>query len=93
MPPPRPKPGAPAAASASAEGALDDQRVRQIYAQYVAEKRKRNESTAAITYDALAKSLRESAQKLQEKHGKSTSVDFEVSEKDGKTVLRPVLRR
>ena len=54
-------------------------------------RRSRNESTAAITYDAMAKSLRESSEKLREKHGKS--VDFEVTVKDGKTILRPVVKR
>jgi len=64
--------------------------VRAIYAQYVDTKRRQNESTAAITYEAVAKSLRDSSAKLREKHGKS--VDFEVSVKDGKTILKPVLK-
>jgi len=64
--------------------------VRQIYAQYVDTKRKQNESTAAITFDGLAKSLRESSAKLREKHGRS--IDFEVAVKDGKTILKPVVK-
>ncbi len=70
---------------------LSDDRVRQIYSQYVQTRRSQNESTAAITYDALAKSLRESSAKLREKHGKA--VDFEVAVKDGKTILKPVVKR
>jgi hypothetical protein len=54
-------------------------------------KRARHESTASITYDSLAKTLRESTAKLKEKHA-GKRVDFEVAEKDGKTVLRPVVR-
>ncbi len=69
---------------------LPDERVRQLYAQYVATKRRQNESTAAITYEAVAKSLRDSTSKLQQKHGKK--VDFEVTIKDGKTILKPVLK-
>jgi hypothetical protein len=84
-PPPAPRRPAPAAATE-----LPDDRVRQIYAQYVDTKRKQNESTAAITYDALAKSLRESSAKLREKHGRS--IDFEVAVKDGKTILKPVVK-
>jgi hypothetical protein len=49
------------------------------------------ESTAAITYDGLAKSLRDSSEKLKEKH-RGKSVDFEVTVKDGKTILRPVVK-
>ena len=64
--------------------------MRAIYAQYVDAKRRQNESTAAITYDAVAKSLRDSSAKLRQKHGKA--VDFEVAIKDGKAILKPVLK-
>ncbi len=81
FPTPRPPPG-------SAE--LSEKRMRQIYVEYVDAKRRQNESTAAITYQSVAKSLRESGDRLRQKHGKA--VDFEVAVKDGKTVLRPVLK-
>jgi hypothetical protein len=81
FPTPRPPPG-------SAE--LSEKRLRQIYVEYVDAKRRQNESTAAITYQSVAKSLRESGDRLRQKHGKD--VDFEVAVKDGKTVLRPVLK-
>jgi len=80
---------APAPAARSA-GDIPDERVRQLYAQYVETKRQQRESTAAITFEAVAKSLRDSSAKLREKHGKN--VDFEVSVKDGKTILKPVLK-
>jgi hypothetical protein len=97
-PPPalaRPAPAAPVAArpapaAARAPGEIPDERVRQIYAQYVEAKRRQNESTAAITYDAVAKTLRDSSARLREKHGKP--VDFEVAVKDGKAILKPVLK-
>ncbi len=69
---------------------LPEARLREIYAEYVGAKRSQNESTAAITFQAVAKSLRESGDKLRKKHGKP--VDFEVAVKDGKTILRPVLK-
>ena len=81
FPTPRPPPG-------SAE--LSEKRLRQIYVEYVDAKRRQNESTAAITFQSVAKSLRESGDRLRQKHGKD--VDFEVAVKDGKTVLRPVLK-
>lgn len=84
-PPARPDPPPP-----PAPGELPDARVRAIYAQYVDAKRRQNESTAAITYDAVAKSLRDSSAKLRQKHGKA--VDFEVAIKDGKAILKPVLK-
>jgi hypothetical protein len=83
--PPKPAPSAP-----RLPHELPDDRVRAIYAQYVDAKRRQNESTAAITYDAVAKSLRDSSAKLREKHGKP--VDFEVAIKDGKAILKPVIK-
>ncbi len=81
IPPPRPPPD---------PSDLSEKRLRQIYVEYVDAKRRQNESTAAITYQAVAKSLRESGDKLRQKHGKP--VDFEVMVKDGKTILKPVLK-
>ena len=78
----------PAAQKPPAE--LPDERVRQLYTQYVETKRRQNESTAAVTYDAVARSLRESSAKLRQKHGRP--VDFEVVVKDGRAVLRPVVK-
>jgi hypothetical protein len=92
-PPPGPvlAPARPAPAPAARQpGDLPEERVRQLYAQYVDTKRRQNESTATITYDAVAKSLRDSSAKLREKHGKT--VDFEVRVKDGKTILKPIVK-
>ncbi len=81
---------APSPVSRASGQDLPEARVRQIYAQYVEAKRRGNESTAAITYEAVAKTLRESSAKLREKHGKA--VDFEVAMKDGKAILKPVIK-
>ena len=85
-PAPRPAP-APAPVR---PGDLPEARVRQLYSEYVETKRRQNESTATITYDAVARTLRESSARLHEKHGKK--VDFEVAVRDGKTILKPVLK-
>ena len=90
--PPRRADGAsgPSPQPAQKPGDLPDDRVRQLYAQYVETKRRQHESTAAITYDAVARSLRESSAKLRQKLGRP--VDFEVVVKDGRAVLRPVVK-
>jgi hypothetical protein len=80
VPPPRPK-----------EGHLSEERVRQIYTQYVDTKRSLKESTASITYESLSRSLQDSTEKLRQKHN-GRSVDFEVTVKDGRTILRPVVK-
>lgn len=83
--------GAPQPAKPRREGELSDERLRQLYSQYVEMKRTQKESTAALSYDSLARSLIESSEKLKEKHvGKK--VDFEVAVKDGRTILRPVVK-
>lgn len=87
---PQPSAAPPAARPPVAPGDMSDDRVRELYARYVEAKRRQNESTAAITFEAVAKSLRESSAKLREKHGKA--VDFEVAVKDGKAILKPVLK-
>jgi len=91
-PPSAPAKSIPAAATAPPrrDGGLPEYRVRQLYVEYVDAKRRQKESTASLTYEALAASLRASSQKLTEKHGKP--VDFEVGLKDGKAVLRPKLK-
>jgi hypothetical protein len=87
----KPAPGPSPPAEARAASDLSDERVRQIYKQYVETKRSHQESTASLTFDSLARSLRESSDKLKKKHAGKT-VDFEVAIKDGKTILRPVVK-
>ena len=91
-----PVPAAPAAArppaaAAAADGTLPDQRMRQIYAKYVEAKRSANESTAGVTYEKLAETLRAQADRLKVSHP-AKSIDYDVVIKDGKTLLKPVLR-
>ena len=80
----------PAAPAASTEEGLSATRLRQIYGQYVEAKRKANESTAAITFDKVAANLRETASQLSAKH--KGAIDFEVVMKNGKPVLKPVMK-
>jgi hypothetical protein len=77
-------------APSTPDDGLSATRLRQIYGQYVEAKRKANESTAAITFDKVAANLRETATQLRAK-GKGT-VDFEVVLKNGKPVLKPVVK-
>jgi hypothetical protein len=91
-PAPAPAVAAPAAAPrAQTEADLGEGRIRQIYAKYVETRRSTQESTAGVTYEKLAASLRAQADKLKASHP-NRSVDYEVVIKDGKTHLKPVLR-
>ena len=90
QPGPRPAPARPRPSQGSSED-LSDARIRQIYAQYVEAKRAAKESTAGVTYEALAKQLRQQAEKLKVSHPQKT-VDYSVVMKDGKPTLKPTLR-
>lgn len=86
--PQQPNPFANAPAAASRPG---DDPYRRVYAQYVEARRKNGESTAGLTYENLAKSLKATTEKLKTKSG-GKPIDFEVATKDGKTILKPVVR-
>lgn len=82
--PAAPRPAAPQP-TAPAES-LSDQDVRRVYERYAEARRKNNEPS--VSFDAVAKNLRDAAPKMREKYGKP--VDFEVVVKDGKVGLKPV---
>lgn len=73
------------------EDNISNDRLREIYSQYVQSRRDRGESTTGVTFDKLADSLRTQADKLKEKHA-AKKVDYEVVVKDGKTLIKPIVR-
>jgi hypothetical protein len=85
------RPAPPPPAAPAPIGDLTRDRFGQIYSQYVETRRRQNEPTGAITRDALAKQLDESTTRLKQKHG-AKAIDFEVVVKDGRTILRPVVK-
>lgn len=85
------RPDAPAPAVQSEENSLSPIRMRQIYGAFVEAKRRANESTASVTYEKIASNLENVAKELRAKH-KARSVDFEVVLKNGKPVLKPVVK-
>ena len=99
LPKPAPPPARPplpsqsearAPAPSAPDEALSATRLRQIYGQYVDAKRKANESTAALTFEKVAANLREAATQLRAKH--KGAIDFEVVLKNGKPILKPVVK-
>jgi hypothetical protein len=90
--PPIPSPpDPPGSAVRSEENSLSPIRMRQIYGAFVEAKRRANESTATVTYEKIASNLENVAKELRAKH-KARSVDFEVVLKNGKPVLKPVVK-
>jgi hypothetical protein len=86
--PAAPKPAAPVAATASPS--VIDERVRELHARLVEAKRQTQDS-AAVSMEGLAKSMKATEAKLREQH-KNRKIDFDVVIKDGKAVLKPIVR-
>jgi hypothetical protein len=94
---PAPKPAAPAPAAPSATkpaaaspgGAVDDTRLRELHARLQQAKQQTKE--ANVSYEGLAKSIRATEAKLREQH-KNRKIDFDVVIKDGKAVVKPIVR-
>ena len=80
------KPAAPSAAAAS----VTDERVRELHARLVEAKRQTQDG-AAVSMEGLAKSMKATEAKLREQH-KNRKIDFDVVIKDGKAVLKPIVR-
>ncbi|MBX7116401.1 MAG: hypothetical protein K1X64_18900 [Myxococcaceae bacterium] len=82
-----PVPPARAAAGAGPAGGLSEQKIKAIYDAYVMAKKRCNEDTSKITFDAVANTLKKQVPDLLKQH-KASTVDFKVVIKDGKAILR-----
>ena len=80
----------PAAAAPGAGGTVTDDRVRELHARLVEAKRQ-TQDPAAVSMEGLAKSMKATEAKLREQH-KNRKIDFDVVIKDGKAVLKPIVR-
>lgn len=85
---PAPPPRAAGAARSGSSG-LSEERIKALHQSYVSARKKTNASEVSI--EKLAKSLRDTEQKLRAKH-KGRNIDFDVSIKDGKAILKPKLK-
>jgi hypothetical protein len=87
---PRPaaRPAAPAA-SPAATGRLADAQMRELYDAFVTAKKRCNEDTSKLTYDAVASSVAKQIPQIMKQH-QARSVEFKVVIKDGKAKLTAV---
>ena len=76
---------------AGAASGLTDERLRQLHGRLLQAKRQTGE-TGSVSTEGLARSLRAAEAKLREKHGRGRSVDFDIVIKDGKAVVKPIVR-
>jgi hypothetical protein len=75
----------PAATPPSAE----DTRLRELHTRLQQAKQQTNEPK--VSFEGMAKSVRAAEAKLREQH-KDRKIDFDVVIKDGKAIVKPILR-
>jgi hypothetical protein len=80
------RPAAPAPAAPAG-----DARMRALYEEYIAAKKRCNEDVSRLTYDSVAKSIAKQVPDLMARY-KAKSVDFKVEVKDGRAVLKAIPR-
>lgn len=85
-----PPPARPPARPAAAGGGLSDDRIRELHARLSDAKRQTNDGKG-VSMDGLARQLRAAEQDLRKRHG-NRKIDFDVVIKDGKAVVKPVVK-
>jgi hypothetical protein len=93
--PAQPRPAAgqphPFARGAKASANVTEDRLRELHSKLSEAKRKTNDRTN-VSVEGLRKSLQSAEAKLRSKHGAHRKVDFDVVIKNGKAVLKPVVK-
>jgi len=79
-------------AAATAHAGMSDQRVKQLHAKLVDAKRRTNDASR-VTEDGLARSLRAAEAKLRQQHRSARSIDFDIVVKNGKAVVKPIVKK
>ena len=70
---------------------LSDQRISELHAQLLEVKRKTKDA-GTVTEKQLARSLRAAESKLKNQHGQGRRVDFNIIIKNGRAVVKPIVR-
>ena len=70
---------------------LSDQRISELHAQLLEAKRKTKDA-GRVTEKELARSLRAAESKLKSQHGQGRRIDFNIIIKNGKAVVKPIVR-
>jgi hypothetical protein len=85
------RPAAPDRAAAPASAvSVSEARVKELHARLLEAKRQTNDASQ-VSEAGLAKSLRAAESKLRERHG-NRRIDFDVVIKDGKALVKPIIR-
>lgn len=78
--------------AANASGGMGEQKIDRIYSEYVAARKQNNDDNASVKKETLKKSLETQYDNLKRKYN-TDNIDFKVVKKDGKVILRPVVKK
>jgi hypothetical protein len=67
-------------------------RIQELHAKLVDAKR-RTRDASRVTEEALARSLRAAEAKLRQQHRGARRIDFDVVVKNGKAVVKPIVKK
>jgi hypothetical protein len=87
---PPPKPSADRPAKPAADRTQPDDRAKELHKKLM-ELKRQNKETGHVSLENLAKTLRETENKLREQH-KNRKIDFDVVIRDGKAIVKPTVR-
>jgi phosphoribosyl-dephospho-CoA transferase len=71
--------------------ALDERQLRDLHSRLMRARDQTGDQTR-VSVEALAKTVDAAAAKLRQQHGHHRRIDFDVVIKDGKAVVRPIVR-
>ena len=80
----------PAAAAPAGAGPIDEARIRDLHGR-LNELKRQNQEAGQVSLEGLAKTLRATEEKLRQQHA-GRKIDFDVVVKDGKAVVKPIVR-
>jgi hypothetical protein len=86
---PRPAAAATTPAPPAGGARMGDRQMRELYDAYITAKKRCNEDTTRLTFDAVAASVSKQIPEIMKQH-KARSVEFKVVIKDGKAKLTAV---
>jgi hypothetical protein len=69
---------------------MSDDRVKELHEKLV-ELKRQNREAGQVSLESLAKTLRDTENKLRTEH-KNRKIDFEVVLRDGKAIVKPTVR-
>jgi len=82
-------PAKPAVQASSSAAGVDETRIRDLHSRLQQAKQQTKEG--AVSLEGLARSIRAAEAKLREQH-KNRKIDFDIVIKDGKAVVKPIVR-